>query len=132
MRALVLIRVGLDEKLSVLAAGEPSPAAAEDADGRFGHLLPKLVEAAEGPVGLLGQLIQGGAEVSAGGGAADPEPGGSGSDRGAGWADSHEELWEVVPADVAGVRDSNFRDRRLGCSFTFTFTFTKIGAGRMS
>jgi len=103
MRALVLIRVGLDEKLSVLAAGEPGPAAAEDVDGRFGHLLPKLVEAAEGPVGLLGQLIQGGVEVPAGSGEADPEPGGSGSDRGAGREDSYEELWEVVFADVAGV-----------------------------
>ena len=50
----VLIREGFDEKFSVFAATEPSPAAAEDAHGALGHLFLPLFITAKSIIDLLG------------------------------------------------------------------------------
>jgi len=50
----VLIRKGLDEKFSVFAATEPSPAASEDTHRAFGHFFLPLFMASKSIVDLLG------------------------------------------------------------------------------
>ena len=52
----VLIGERFDEKFSVFAATEPSPTAAEDAHGAFGHFFLPLFITAKGIVNLLGQF----------------------------------------------------------------------------
>ena len=52
----VLVGVGLDKELSVLATSEPGPTAAKDAHGTLGHLFLPLVVTAEGFIDLLGQF----------------------------------------------------------------------------
>ena len=47
---------GFDEKSSVFAATEPSPAASEDTHRAFGHFFLPLFIAAKGCVDLLGQF----------------------------------------------------------------------------
>ena len=50
----VLVGEGFDEKFSVFAATEPSPAASKDAHRAFGHLFLPLFITAKGIVDLLG------------------------------------------------------------------------------
>ena len=52
----VLVGEGFDEKFSVFAPTEPSPAASEDAHRAFGHLSLPLFITAKGFVDLLGQF----------------------------------------------------------------------------
>ena len=52
----VLVREGFDEKFSIFAATEPSPAASEDTHRAFGHFFLPLFIAAKGCVDLLGQF----------------------------------------------------------------------------
>ena len=51
-----MVGEGFDEKFSVFASTEPSPAASEDAHRAFGHLLFPLFITAKGYVDLLGQF----------------------------------------------------------------------------
>ena len=50
----VLVGEGFDEKFSVFAATEPSPAASEDAHRAFGHLFLPLFITSKSIVDLLG------------------------------------------------------------------------------
>jgi len=50
----ILVREGFDEKFSVFAATEPSPAASEDTHRAFGHLFLPLFIASKSIVDLLG------------------------------------------------------------------------------
>ena len=50
----VLVREGFDEKFSVFAATEPSPAASEDTHRAFGHFFLPLFIASKSIVDLLG------------------------------------------------------------------------------
>ena len=52
----VLVGEGFDEKFSVFAATEPSPAASEDAHRAFGHFFLPLFMTAKGFVDLFGQF----------------------------------------------------------------------------
>ena len=51
-----MVGVGLNEKFSIFAAAEPSPAAAEDTHGALGHLFLPLFIAAKSIIDLLGQF----------------------------------------------------------------------------
>jgi len=55
----VLVGEGFNEKFSVFAATEPSPAASEDAHRAFGHFLLPLFITAKGIVDLLRQFALG-------------------------------------------------------------------------
>ena len=50
----VLVWEGFDEKFSVFAATEPSPAASEDAHRAFGHFFLPLFIASKSIIDLLG------------------------------------------------------------------------------
>ena len=50
----VLVREGSDEKFSIFAATEPSPAASEDTHRAFGHFFLPLFIASKSIVDLLG------------------------------------------------------------------------------
>ena len=50
----VLVREGFDEKFSIFAATEPSPAASEDTHRAFGHFFLPLFIASKSIVDLLG------------------------------------------------------------------------------
>ena len=50
----VLVRKGFDEKFSIFAATEPSPAASEDTHRAFGHFFLPLFIASKSIVDLLG------------------------------------------------------------------------------
>ena len=52
----VLVGEGFNEKFSVFAATEPSPAASEDGHRTFGHFFLPLFITAKGFVDLLGQF----------------------------------------------------------------------------
>jgi len=52
----VLVGVGLDKELSVLATSEPGPTAAKDAHGALGHFLLPLFITSKSIVDLLGQF----------------------------------------------------------------------------
>ena len=51
-----MVGVGLNEKFSIFAAAEPSPAAAEDAHGALGHLFLPLFITSKSIIDLLGQF----------------------------------------------------------------------------
>ena len=50
----VLVREGFDEKFSIFAATEPSPAASKDTHRAFGHFFPPLFIASKSIIDLLG------------------------------------------------------------------------------
>ncbi len=51
-----MVGVGLNEKFSIFAAAEPSPAAAEDTHGALGHLFLPLFITSKSIIDLLGQF----------------------------------------------------------------------------